>query len=131
MSAELLLVGFLRETHPFLIRGRRQTLPSFGDFVSDFPQEDERNIVAYLQKGKEQSYISSRPIYKKPEDRTALCHTGFVMTDGVWAWPSELPYYVEAFHFRLPSDFVSQMRSNEWQPPPEIDVDKLQFPGAV
>jgi hypothetical protein len=131
MRTELKLVGFFRETHPFLIRGQRQTLPSFHDYVSDIPHEAESKIIGYLRSGTEHDYLSSRPICKKPEDRLTLDRSGVVLTDGVWVWPSELAYYVEAFHLRLPTEFVSHMRNNDWQPPSGVDVENLVFQGAV
>jgi hypothetical protein len=132
MRTELKLVGFFRETHPFLIRGQRKTLPSFHEYVSDNPQQEaESKIIGYLESGKDAGYLSSRPICKRPEDRLTFDRSGVVLTDGVWAWPSELAYYVEAFHLRLPPEFISHMGSNEWKPPSDVDVENLAFPGAV
>src|SRR4051794_23412134 len=92
LPTELRMVGFFRETHPFLIRGRCHTLPSFHECVATSPQVDQDKIMGYLRCGKEHDYISSRPILKKPEDRLALTQSGLVLTDGTWVWPSELAY---------------------------------------
>lgn len=127
----LTLVGFFQETHPFLIRGQRQSLPSFHDFVSETPQEHEEQIIRYLQSGEEYDYISSRPIYRTRADRARLDRTGVNLTDGAWTWPSELAYYVEVFHLRLPLEFIQHMEVSGWQPPKDIQVRDLVFPGAV
>lgn len=40
-----------------------------------------------------------------------------ILTDGVWAWPSDLAYFFRHYHVRLPEDFVAHMRENNWHPP--------------
>ena len=130
MGKVLKIVGFFRETHPFLIRGDLQNLPSFHDYVADSPQEQEECIVKYLQNGKEHLYIGSRPIYRKLEDRR-LVRTGANLTDGEWTWPTELAYYVEQFHLQIPSEFFQHMAVNGWVPPRDIQFEDLVFPGMV
>ena len=46
-----------------------------------------------------------------------------ILTDGVWAWPGELPYYVEKCHLTLPGEFVGHIRERSFQPPADGDVD--------
>ena len=44
-----------------------------------------------------------------------------ILTDGTWAWPSDLPHYVERYHARLPEAFVEHMAKSGWEPPvPEL-----------
>jgi len=38
-----------------------------------------------------------------------------MQTDGVWAWPNVLAYYVERYHCRLPDEFVSHVRRHAEQ----------------
>ncbi len=40
-----------------------------------------------------------------------------ILTDGTWAWPSDLAYYVEQYHVRLPEAFVEHMAKFGWEPP--------------
>ena len=39
------------------------------------------------------------------------------MTDGHWAWPDDLPAYVQKYHLALPEQFVQHARANNWQVP--------------
>ena len=42
--------------------------------------------------------------------------TGFLndtRTDGVYSWPTDLAYYVERYHLRLPDDFVAHVMSKQ------------------
>lgn len=47
-----------------------------------------------------------------------------ILTDGVWAWPSDLAYFFRHYHVRLPEDFVAHMRETNWHPP-TIDEETL------
>ena len=47
-----------------------------------------------------------------------------VRTDGAWAWPGDLAYYVRTYAVPLPPTFVEHMAANGWHPP-EMDVDAV------
>ncbi len=49
-----------------------------------------------------------------------------VKTDGVWAWPSYLPYYVDRYQVGLPEEFLEHIKKTK-NIPSEIDVSNLQF----
>ena len=131
LPRELRTVGFFRETHPFLIRGRCHSLPSFYECLAASRPEDQNKLISYLRCGKEHDYLSSRPILQKPEDRLLLTQSGLVLTDGIWVWPSELAYYVEVYNLQLPEEFISDIRSRDWVVPADVDCDSLVFPGSV
>jgi hypothetical protein len=44
-----------------------------------------------------------------------------ILTDGVYAWPSDLAHYVSVHHARLPVEFVTHAAEHGWKIPP---VDK-------
>lgn len=46
-----------------------------------------------------------------------------VFTDGVWAWPSDLVYCLQAYHIVLPDDLVRHIARRKLQPPAEDSVD--------
>ena len=52
-----------------------------------------------------------------------------ILTDGVWAWPADLAYYVEKYHVRLPDDFTQHMKSCFWTPPngDNINIEELEI----
>ena len=40
-----------------------------------------------------------------------------ILTDGSWAWPQDLAFYVEKYHVKLPKEFVEDMRAKNWACP--------------
>ncbi len=46
------------------------------------------------------------------------------LTDGVYVWPADLPYYLHKYHVRLPRAFVVHARRNDWRVP-LVDVAAL------
>jgi len=126
MKRKLKLAGFFVETHPFLLRGARTSLPSFHDLLGAIPSPEKSNILRFLMSGTDFGYISSRPIVKCPED-VFLNSFGSVFTDGTWAWPSELAYYVNAFDLALPGDFQAHMEASGWQAHSDVDCGTLEW----
>ena len=53
-----------------------------------------------------------------------------VMTDGIWVWPYDLAYYVEAYHILLPEEFVAHVRSVGWIPRPVPDEESPRLAQA-
>ena len=45
-----------------------------------------------------------------------------IRTDGTFAWPSDLAYYLARYHCVLPDDFVEHMRAQGWKSP-VLDID--------
>jgi hypothetical protein len=37
-----------------------------------------------------------------------------VLTDGKWAWTSDVPYYIEQYNLQLPKEFLENMEANSW-----------------
>lgn len=40
-----------------------------------------------------------------------------ILTDGVWTWPSDLPYYVETYHAQVPEELIVHASNMGWAPP--------------
>jgi hypothetical protein len=40
-----------------------------------------------------------------------------ICSDGDWAWPSDLPFFVAKYHVGLPQEFVEHARDHDWRPP--------------
>ena len=73
-------------------------------------------MLAYVSSGR--LYVASAGVvadYYVPAGQPI--GSGDILTDGVWAWPDDLPYYIRHYHVALPEDFVSQMRANHWHVP--------------
>lgn len=122
---KLIPVGFYRE----LSRdpNAEDALPSITADISNFSQEHEEKVVAYLRNG---ICIGARGCYVDdvldPSSRVPLvAHT---YTDGTYYWRLDIAHYVEKYHLRLPSDFISHMASMNWKPPTkeQVDIDALK-----
>lgn len=43
-----------------------------------------------------------------------------ILTDGAWAWPGDLVYYIQHYGLSLPEDFLHHMENRDWN---VVDVD--------
>ena len=105
-------VGFFRELDHGMPGG-----PSITDSRSGEAHTDETKIISYLSGG--HLLIATPGVVRdvfSPDG--PLIGSPHVMTDGDWAWPRDLPYYVQRYHVALPGDFVEHMRRNGWDVPP-------------
>jgi hypothetical protein len=110
-------VGFFRE-----LRHGDPDGPVLRDAVRDGPAGDEQQVVAYL---KDAPVLVASPglvddVLDGSRRRVAALH---IRTDGVWMWPSDLPYYVETYHVQVPGEFVRHMRRQAWKPPRLTDAE--------
>ena len=110
-------VGFFKELG---LSGKHG--PSLKDYISDTPHTYEKKIVHYLQNG--HALIGSPGV-----TRDVLSHhpnpigDPSLITDGVWLWRADLEYYVRAYHCQLPEAFIQHMQAQNWQVPPETEID--------
>lgn len=49
-----------------------------------------------------------------------------ILTDGVWAWPADLSYYVNKYKVGLSLDFLEHMKRNNWQKG-EFNITELEL----
>jgi hypothetical protein len=97
-------------------------LPSLKDAASAQPHVDQDKIVNYLRTGPNFSAMGKvvGDVLNPSEKVTLFPGTN---TDGLYLWPTELAYYVQKYHVRLPQAFVDRMASLQWQPPPKTAID--------
>jgi hypothetical protein len=105
-------VGFFRELRHGLPSG-----PSLREAVRASRTTAEiPRIVSYLESGA--LFIACPGLVRDAlEECGQVIGSPHVRTDGVWAWPSDLPYYVRRYRVELPKEFVKHMEENGWQPP--------------
>jgi hypothetical protein len=51
-----------------------------------------------------------------------------IATDGTYAWPRTLAYYVERYDVALPDDFEKHVAGNRWRVPEGIRIGTLVLP---
>jgi hypothetical protein len=70
--------------------------------------------------GKARDVLSSnRPV--------AGCGELHILTDGVWAWPAFLTFYLTHYHIDLPTELLHHARRNNWTIPSDIDLPNLSL----
>jgi len=52
-----------------------------------------------------------------------------ILTDGEWAWPSDLSYYLKEYNTKIEDEFISYMKMNNWQIKNRniINLNELKF----
>ena len=106
---ELKTVGYYKE----MPHGRKAD-NSILDFIDKEKPENIEKIYQYLRSGVE--FIVSPEITHDiivPEKGTSGIASSY--TDGIWLWPGDLAYYVKNYNLKLPDDFISTMKENDWQ----------------
>lgn len=114
-------VGFFSE-----LRHGKKDGPSLKDSIRESGDPDEAKAVSYLQAGA--SLMDAPGIVHDvldPEGR--IIGSLSILTDGVYAWPSDLAYYVQRYHALLPQEFVAHMTSRQWRVPERIDLSSVQL----
>lgn len=123
MTQLLRPVGFFPEHRNVIVYG-----PSLLDLVSREPHPEESHIVSYLSNGVTYSCVMANAHDAlHPEVPIGPMH---VLTDGIWAWPQYLAYYVQRYHISLPAEFLEHARRREWRPPQrhELALEQLALP---
>ena len=114
-------VGFFSE-----LRHGNQQGPRLKDAIRPAEDPDEARISRYLKAGK--VLMASPGIVRDVLDpEGAIIGSLSILTDGRYAWPSDLAYYVEHYHVRLADEFVRHMAAQEWRVPDQIDMSTLQL----
>ena len=126
---KLRAVGFFRELDHGLPHGS-----SLRGSMRDVPQPDEDKVISYLKNGVLFIFCPGVVSDVISGSRQVIC-APHVLTDGAWAWPNDLSFYVEKYHVALPPEFTLRMKGNGWRVP-EIPHERLKemeieaFPGG-
>lgn len=119
--AKLRLVGFFSELPHGIPSGG-----SLRSLLSRCSQENEEKIVNYLRNGK--CWVACPGIAKDVlSEVDIIIGAPHTLTDGVWAWPNDLAYYVEKYHITLPKDFMTHLANNEWKVPEVMNLKDLEL----
>ncbi|MEV5283558.1 hypothetical protein [Streptomyces sp. NPDC051994] len=110
------LVGFYAEL-PHGAEGQ----PRLNDSLGRFTGETE-GILRYLRAA-HVMMASTMPVRDHVDSDGPLIGTLQLMTDGVWVWPGDYPYYVERYGAEIPEALLLHARSLNWIPP-KIDPEK-------
>lgn len=114
-------VGFFRE----LSHGKKDG-PELKQALRAAGDPEEAKVVRYLRAGK--VFMASPGIVRDVVDsESPMIGSLSILTDGRYAWPSDLAHYVERYHVRLPEDFLAHMAAQHWRVPQSIELESLQL----
>jgi hypothetical protein len=99
---------------------------SIRDAVRARPDPSEGRVIEYLRDG--------HVLLDVPETSTdvlsgvaRIVGAPSFLTDGLWLWRLDLPYYVGVYHLLLPQDFLDHLGQREFQVAPmsERELDEV------
>jgi hypothetical protein len=97
--------------------------PSVADVRGKRSPDHQAQVVAYLKAGR--VLVMSPGLVRDAFDRSSVAGSRSIRTDGEFAWPDSLAFYVERYLVELPRDFEEHMAARLWKMPDEIDIDGL------
>ncbi len=119
----LKMVGNFKEA------GYIRDAPSLVEARGKRPPTNKADVVAYLRAGT--SYTVSPGPVEDRFDPARQAGTAGILTDGIYAWPHFLAYYVEHYDVELPADFEQHMHDRTWRVPASVDLDPVALPWEV
>jgi len=112
-------IGFFRE----LEHGNPDG-PSLKDVTRPNAGLHDAAVVEYLKKGI--VMMAAPGIVRDVLNPGGPIGSLSILTDGTYAWPSDLAYYVERYHAIVPVDFVAHAAEHGWEIPP-VDPARLKL----
>lgn len=73
----------------------------------NIPSEHKEIVLEYMRNAKVSSY--SPTIALDVIDGSRIKESLCFFTDGVYAWRSDLIYYIEKYNLKIPTDFISHI----------------------
>ncbi|ADO69328.1 hypothetical protein [Stigmatella aurantiaca] len=104
------MVGFFRK----LAHGQA-TGPALSDRRGAPLLDDHEQILHYLRSGKVSATAGglARDVLDPAQPIIGPLYS---QTDGMWLWPSDLPYYFEKYNVLLDEAFLAHVRARQYTP---------------
>lgn len=116
----------LRVFKVFRELGAGADAPSIVDARGTRSPAHKAEVVAYLRAGTVHTFTMR--ISDDVFDPRATAGRASLVTDGVYAWPQLLAYYVDKYDVSLPADFEEHMRQRAWAIPDKVDLSTVALP---
>jgi hypothetical protein len=114
-------VGFFRE-----LKHGRTDGPSLREAMRDKGKPGEARIAAYLRAAPIMFHALG-PVTDVFTPKGDYICVPNIHTDGVYAWPEDLAYYVERYHVALPAEFLAHLAAAKWTAPAEVDTSAIEL----
>lgn len=121
MGLKLRKLGFYRE-----LRYGDKLGVSLKKAIRNYPAENEDKIVEYLENGAIYC-VTPELVFDIFDESKGIIANLEILTDGMWAWYSDLAYYVKFYHVELDADFIEYVKSKKWIIPDKKDIDLLNL----
>lgn len=112
------LIGFFQE------HGGGDDAPSLADLRGKRDRTAKAEVLAYLRGAKK--FVHSPGYERDHFDQASVAGTKSLLTDGTYAWPEFLAYYVDRYDVELPADFERHVAERGWRLPSPIDSRGLR-----
>lgn len=114
-------VGFFKE-----LEHGNEDGGSLKESICNHSLENEVKLVEYLESG---VVICVAPglVWDVIDESKGVIRNLEILTDGEWAWPSDLAYYVREYHVSLSEDFMEHVKRNEWTIANKVDIASSNF----
>jgi hypothetical protein len=101
--------------------------PSLEESRGEAAGPDDERIARYLESG--HRYIAASGVVTDmlSDDPAVEIGPPHLLTDGTYAWPADLPYYVRKYHVRLPKPFLVHVAGNNFQIPADLDLARVKL----
>ena len=119
-------VGFFKEMDHGI-----DTEGTIMDYIDKGNKSEDVDIYKYLESGIE-IIVVPETCYDVIDREKGISGVSSEYTDGIWIWPGDLAYYVKNYNLKLPDDFITTMKNNNWLVSltvDEIDCDDLEIDG--
>lgn len=116
----LIRIGFFRE-----LRHGQPTGPSLKEALAPAVGIHDDAVVEYLKSGVA-LMVAPGIVRDVLAPESGPIGSLSILTDGVYAWPSDLAHYVARYHARVPVEFVEHAADHGWQIPP-VDPTTLKL----
>jgi hypothetical protein len=97
--------------------------PSLQPLVRTGTEVHREKAVAYLKAGK--TLILTPQLLRDVFDQSRTPGSRSILTDGTFAWPAALAYYVERYRIPVPVELEQHMARNGWHVPADVDLKGL------
>lgn len=98
--------------------------------LRDEPHEHREQIANYLLNGWVAADVVDSETHDLLDPANPVIGPYFILTDGVWAWPSDLAYFFLKYNAALPEEFIAHMQANGWNAP-DVSQDQAASIGRA
>jgi hypothetical protein len=94
--------------------------------MGTYDEQEKHRIVHYLENGHLYIGCPGTVVDVLSSDENIIGSPN-ILTDGEWAWPEDLAYYVSKYNVPVPEMMVATMERNGWSVANEIELAKLEL----